>query len=112
MLLYLSVITIAEIGYGLRILPTGKRRQILADRFKGFVEKGFEQRILSFDGDAAYHYAEVMGHRKERGRPLSIADGKIASIACANDLILATRNIRDFEACGVNLVNPFEKDNK
>ena len=39
--LYLLTITIAEIGYGLRILPDGKRRQLLSERFKGFLAKGF-----------------------------------------------------------------------
>mgnify|MGYP000382097280 CR=1 FL=1 len=107
-LLYLSTITIAEIGYGLRILPEGKRRQLLSERFKGFVEKGFEQRILSFDERSAYQYAEVMGHRKEIGRPLSIADGQIASIARANEFIVATRNVSDFDECGVKFTNPFE----
>lgn len=108
MLLYLSTITIAEIGYGLRVLPNGKRKKLLAERFKAFVAKGFEQRVLSFDAPAAYQYAEVMGHRKEIGRPLSIADGQIASIALVNDFAVATRNIRDFEDCGVKLINPFE----
>jgi len=106
-LLFLSTITIAEIGYGLRILPKGKRRELLAKRFKGFVEKGFEQRILSFDEHSAYQYAEIMGRRKEIGRPLSIADGQIASIARANEFVVATRNVRDFEECGVKLINPF-----
>ena len=42
--LYLSTITIAEICYGLRILPDGKRRRALEDRFERFVSRGFEQR--------------------------------------------------------------------
>ena len=106
-LLYLSTITIAEIGYGLRILPDGKRRKSLSERFMGFLAKGFEQRILNFNERAAYQYAEVMGHRKEIGRPLSIADGQIASIASANDFVIATRNIRDFEERGIKLIYPY-----
>jgi len=62
---------------------------------------------LSFDERSAYQYAELMGHRKEIGRPLSIADGQIASIARVNDFQLATRNVRDFEECGIELINPF-----
>lgn len=105
--LYLSTITIAEIGYGLRVLPDGKRRRHLAERFEHFVATGFEQRLLSFDQRAAHEYAEVMGHRKEIGRPLSIPDGQIASVARANHLAVATRNVRDFEECGLGLINPF-----
>ena len=106
--LYLSTITIAEIGYGLWILPDGKRRRALEDRFERFVAEGFEQRILDFDWTAARLYAEIMGRRRAMGRPLSVPDGQIASIARANDLSVATRNIRDFEKCGLELIDPFE----
>jgi len=107
--LYLSTITLAEIGYGLRSMPDGKRRRSLEDRFERFVEEGFDQRILSFDAVAARLYGEVMAHRKALGRPLSILDGQIASIARANDFTVATRNVDDFEDCGLSLINPFEE---
>ena len=106
--LYLSTITIAEIGYGLCVMRDGKRRRSLEDRFEKFVTDGFEQRILDFDERSARLYAEVMGRRKAIGRPLSVLDGQIASIARANDLAVATRNIRDFEECGLDLINPFD----
>jgi predicted nucleic acid-binding protein len=106
--LYLSTITIAEVGYGLWVMPDGKRRRSLEDRFEKFVAEGFEQRILDFDKLAARLYAEVMGRHKAMGRPLGVPDGQIASIARANDLAIATRNVRDFEECGLELINPFE----
>ena len=105
--LFLSTITVAEIGYGLRVLPDGKRRRNLQDRFDSFVSEGFEQRLLSFDEQAAALYGEIMGHRKELGRPLGVLDGQLASIARAHHLAIATRNVRDFEECGLELVNPF-----
>lgn len=49
-----------------------------------------------------------MGHRKELNLPLGVLDGQIASIARAHHLSVATRNLRDFEECGVDLINPFE----
>jgi len=107
--LYLSAITLAEISYGLRVLPDGRRRRDLEDRFAKFVADGFEQRILSFDKRAALLYGEIMGRRKELGRPLGILDGQIASIARAHQLTVSTRNTRDFEDCGLELVNPFER---
>ena len=107
MTLYLSTITIAEIGFGLNIMPDGKRKKLLAERFEGFIARGFNQRILSFDEPAAHKYAEIMGHRRAIGRPLNVPDGQIASIARVNNFSIATRNIRDFEECGLNLINPF-----
>jgi predicted nucleic acid-binding protein len=106
--LHLSTITIAEIGYGLWVMPDGKRRRYLEGRFERFVAEGFDQRILDFDQGAARLYAEVMGRRRSIGRPMSVPDGQIASIARANHLAIATRNPSDFEQCGLDLINPFE----
>ena len=106
--LYLSTITIAKIAYGIRVLPAGRRRRELRERFEQFVASGFEQRVLAFDSAAALHYAEVMGHRKELGRPMSVPDGQIAAIARAHRFSVATRNVRDFDECGLDVLNPFE----
>lgn len=106
--LHLSTITIAEIRYGLGILPTGKRRRSLAERFERFVLEGFEQRVLDFDLPAAWLYGEIMSHRRGLGRPMSMADGQIAAIARAGKFAVATRNVKDFEECGVNVINPFD----
>jgi predicted nucleic acid-binding protein len=51
-----------------------------------------------------------MGQRKESGRPLSIPDGQIAAIARAHGATIATRNIRDFVDCGIELINPFSEE--
>jgi hypothetical protein len=105
--LHLSTVTIAEISYGLGILPDGKRRRSLKRRFERFVREGFEQRVLGFDLAAAHLYGEIMSHRRALGRPLSMADGQIAAIARSKDLAVATRNVTDFEECGVDILNPF-----
>lgn len=106
--LFISSITIAEICYGLRILPEGKRRQSLQSRFEKFISQGFAKNIINFNELSARAYAEIMGMRKEKGRPMSLPDGQIAAIAKTNYLSLATRNISDFEGCGIELINPFE----
>lgn len=106
--LHLSTITLAEIGYGLALLAPGKRRRDLEARFEAFVEAGFAHRVLSFDLEAARQYGSIMGHRREIGRPISALDGQIAAIARAHGLAVATRNVRDFADCGVEVVNPFE----
>lgn len=105
--LYVTTITLAEIGYGLRLLPDGQRRRLLAERFDQFIARAFDQRILSFDEAAARAYGDIMGHRKELGRPISVTDGQIAAIARANGFSIATRNIKDFEDSQIALINPF-----
>ena len=105
--LYISTVTIGEIEYGLRILPVGKRRLQIKERFEQFVSLAFALRILAYDEAAARTYGEVMSLRKEMGRPMNVPDGQIAAIARAHGHKIATRNISDFEDCGVELIDPF-----
>lgn len=105
--LYLSTVTIAEVQFGLEILPEGRRRRGLEDRFERFVAGGFAYRILSFDEKAARRYGELRARRQRSGRPMSVLDGQIAAIARANRFAVATGNVRDFEECGLEIVNPF-----
>ncbi len=105
--LYLSTITIAEVSYGLQILPEGRRRDAISERFEQFVNRGFSHRVLSFDEPAAFVYGEIMARTKKIGRPMSVPDGQIAAIAKTHNLVVATRNTGDFEPTGMELVNPW-----
>lgn len=105
--LFLTAVTIGEISFGLRILPRGRRRLLLEQGFERVVEEAFLGRILSFDEKAARRYGDVMGRRRKIGRPLSIPDGQIAAIACVHGGTVATRNVRDFVDCGVDVTDPF-----
>ena len=106
-LLFLTAVTVGEIRYGMRVLPQGKRRRFLEEGFERILAEGFAGRILAFDEAAAHRYGEIMGRRKESGRPLAILDGQIASIAWSNGCSVATRNVQDFIECGVEVINPF-----
>ena len=50
---------------------------------------------------------EIFAHRKNIGRPISVFDCMIAAIAKANGRKLATRNVSDFEQCGLEIINPW-----
>ena len=104
---YLSSITIAEIHYGLFAMPKGKKHNSLSQQFDEFIAAGFSHRILSFDDTAARRYGTLMAERKARGKPMSILDGQIASIALVHNLTIVSRNTKDFEECGLNIINPF-----
>ncbi|HEY6322898.1 MAG TPA: type II toxin-antitoxin system VapC family toxin [Thermoanaerobaculia bacterium] len=105
--LFLAAITVGEIRYGLCIMPQGQRRHAIERGFDQIIATAFAGRILAFDEHAATHYGEVMGRRKEIGQPLSVPDGQIAAIARLHSFAIATRNVRDFLACGIEIVNPF-----
>ena len=109
--LVLSSITEAELRRGVAIMPTGKPKIAKSALLNDILEIKFANDILSFDGNAAAHYAEIFARRKTIGRPISIFDNMIAAIARANDCRLATRNVEDFEHCGVEIINPWEYNN-
>jgi predicted nucleic acid-binding protein len=105
--LFISTVTIAELAYGINVLPEGNRRNFLEKAFNGVVREAFEYRIFTFDEVAAHQYGALMSKRKIIGRPMSMADGQIAAIARAHNCTVATRNINDFADSGVDLINPF-----
>ncbi len=105
--LYLSAVTEAELRTGIAILPAGQRREGLRAALDATIAEDFEGRILPFDTDAAKTYAEIASMRRAAGRPIADADCQIAAIARAAGAVVATRNLRDFEGCGVDLVNPW-----
>ncbi len=106
--LFTTTITQAEILYGVRLLPTGRRREALADAVAGMFDEDFSGRVLSFDGPAAHAYAVIATERKQAGRPIAQFDAQIAAIARTRGAAIATRNISDFEACGVDIVDPWD----
>ena len=68
----------------------------------------FENRILPFDSDAARVYASIAAARRAAGRAFSQADGQIMAIARSRGMTVATRNVRDFEDMGGNVINPWQ----
>ncbi len=106
--LFFSTISMAEILYGIELLPKGKRRDGLFREAERIFASDFAGRILVFDEPAAHIFGSIVADRRKQGRPIGIADGQIAAIAKAQTATLATRDVDDFEGCGVGLVNPWE----
>ena len=104
---FITAVTQAEILFGIELLAIGKRRHRLASAAAGVFEQDFHGRILPFDNLAAALFAKISAHRRTSGRPISQSDAMIAAIAKSRDAVVATRNTRDFEHCGIPLVNPW-----
>lgn len=105
--LYTSAITLAEILYGIERLPSGQRKELLrstaTDVFATFADK-----VLSFDARAAAHYPQIVDTRDRLDQPIDGFDAQIAAICRTNDYALATRNTKDFEHTGVDLLDPWQ----
>lgn len=102
---YLTAITEAELRYGVAIMANGRRRGALAAAVDRILREDFMARVLPFDSTAAQVYAVIGAARRAAGRPIAQADCQIAAIARAHGAAVATRNITDFEDCGVALIN-------
>jgi hypothetical protein len=101
----ITAITVGELLVGVARLPAGARRESLAaavDRAIGRAD------VLDYDEAAARAYARIQEQRRAAGHPLAVEDGMIAAICLANVATLATRNTRDFEGLGIELIDPWQ----
>ena len=94
--------------YGLRLLPEGQRRDRLQIAVESIFNEDFADRILSFDSEAAEEYADIAASRRQAGKPIGQFDAMIAGMVRSRGATLATRNERDFEGCGIPVINPWE----
>ena len=72
-----------------------------------WLDLGFVERILPFNSGAARAYAEIAAARRQAGRPIGEADCQIAAIVRSCGAVLVTRNVRDFEGTGVEVLDPW-----
>jgi predicted nucleic acid-binding protein len=106
--LFTTTITLGEVLYGLEIVPHGKRRTALQRAIGTIFEVEFSGRILTFDRDAARAFADISARCRRLGRPIGELDAQIAAIAQSRGAAVATRNISDFQDCGVELIDPWQ----
>jgi predicted nucleic acid-binding protein len=105
-------VTIFELGVGVALLPPGRRKETLRNAVARVVRR-FGVRIYPFDAHAANAATKLLEDSRAKGLglhqlPAKMADLQIGGIAAAYNLQLATRNVADFEATGLSLVNPWE----
>ena len=105
--LFFSAVSEAELRYGVATLPAGRRRDKLFFKVEAMLRDAFEDRVLPFDSDAARAYGNIAAERRSAGRPAAPADCQIAAIAASRSMAVATRNVRDFEGMGIEIVDPW-----
>lgn len=104
---FLSVITLAELRHGVERLPVGARRTRLDAWLRDELLERFEDRILSVDAVTADIWGRVVARAAAAGRALGAMDAFIAATAEQHALTLVTRNTSDFEASGIELLDPW-----
>lgn len=104
--LYLSSVTLAELLFGIKSLPGGRRREVLGQALDGVMGL-FGDRVLPFDSAAARHYADLAVVARAAGRGFPTPDGYIAAIAISRGFSVASRDSAAFLAAGVRVVDPW-----
>ena len=107
--LYLTSITVAELLFGVRTMPAGKRKNALAQTLDGLMGL-FADRVLAFDTTAAKHYAELAAMAQAAGKGFPMPDAYIAAIAFTHGFTVATRDVSPFKAAGLTVINPWESE--
>jgi toxin FitB len=106
--LYASVLTLAEIRFGVELLPVSKRRTQLEEWLEHDLPAWFGDRILPIGRAVADRWGVLRAEAQMNGRPLSVVDGLLAATALEHGLTLVSRNISDFVVLGLEVVNPWE----
>jgi predicted nucleic acid-binding protein len=105
--IWLTSVTIFEARYGLELLPDGRKKLSLQERFEALLRDELKHQVLMFDAAAAAQAASLAAQRKAQGRPVDMRDTFIGGIAQAKRASLATRNVRHFDDLSVPVVNPW-----
>jgi predicted nucleic acid-binding protein len=106
--LHVTTVTMAEILYGIELISSARRRDVVRVGVEKMFGEVLADRILTFEDRAALAFAQIASARRRQSKQISGVDAQIAAIARVHGATLATRNTYIFEGCGVRLVNPWE----
>jgi hypothetical protein len=105
---FISVVTLAELRYGVERLAPGRRRRQLEEWVRDELPLRFEGRVLSIDTAVADAWGGLVARRQAAGHPIAVMDAFLAATARVHGLTLVTRNAPDFEASVDDIVNPWQ----
>lgn len=104
---FLSVVTLTELRYGVERMAPGRRRKRLNDWLQGELLMRFEGRILSIDRAVADACGKLVARSEAAGRPIEVMDAFLAATAEVHRLTLVTRNVRDFQLLLNTILSPW-----
>ena len=105
--IFLSVITLSELRYGIERMPIGARRRRLESWLSHDLPVRFQGRLLPVDAAIADASGRLVARGDERGQPLGAMDSLLGATAQCHTMTLVTRNVSDFEQLGLTIINPW-----
>jgi len=106
-LIYLSVVTIGEINFGIEKLQNTKKKDELHEWLYKDLLSRFQNRLLDIGIDTMLSWGSINSHLKAIGKPMPIMDSLIGATCQTRDYILITRNEKDFINLDIETINPF-----
>jgi hypothetical protein len=105
---WISAVALHELEFGLQLLPAGRRRERMYAAHNQFLAS-FGDRVVPLNRTAAELAAMLRARASRKGRTIDVADALIAGTAMANKMTVVTRDMSDFGALGVDVINPWEQ---
>jgi predicted nucleic acid-binding protein len=102
--LYLSVLTLGELRKGIDGVQDEARKLALSDWLQNELSLFFLGRVLGIDEEVADRWGQLVA---AAGRPLPAIDSLLAATALVHGLHMVTRNAKDFEGLGLDVINPW-----
>ena len=106
--LYISVVTLAEIRFGIELVPEPSRRSELGDWLTHRVRPMFDGRILELNEDILLKWRLLIEEGRRTGHTFSQPDLMIAATALCHGLTVVTRDRRDYDGAHVPVLNPWQ----
>lgn len=103
-----TVVCLAELKAGLAVVPEGRRRTSMLRSLERLSAPTTGFFILEFNEEATDVFARMYAARRRAGLHIGTPDLMIAAICHVEGATLATRNVSDFEATGIDVVNPWD----
>jgi toxin FitB len=105
--LFVSIVSLAEIRFGIELLDDAARRARLRDWLTHKVRPMFEQRVLPVTEDVMFKRRLLVEESRKAGRTFSQPDLIIAATALVNDLTVVSRDAADYDKARVPVLNPW-----
>ena len=103
--LYISVLTIGEIRKGVEGIADGKRKEKLRVWLEHELPEWFGERVLAIDADVSERWGRLQANVQ---RPIPAIDSLLAATALHHELRMVTRNKKDFDYAGLEIINPWD----
>ncbi|GLK79542.1 type II toxin-antitoxin system VapC family toxin [Methylopila turkensis] len=106
--LWVTSVTYAELLAGVYAMPSGRRKELTLQATRDVIMIDLDGRILPFGAEAVSAFAQISSERRAKGLSRTTADLQIAAIALSKGFAVATRNVSDFGAEGLTVINPWD----